>query len=238
MRKSERLFQLVNLLRGRRTAITAEQLSDVMEVSVRTIYRDIQALTLSGVPVDGEAGIGYMLRSGYQLPPLMFDFDEMQALLLGARMVEAWTDPDLAAGAKRAVQKIRAVLPEPLLIQADRQAYRVPTLSPQQQLGETHRTIRHACEQQQILKLHYADAEGKKSERRIWPLGMFFWGERWTLVAWCEIRQDYRNFRFDRAISVEITDEYYPIDAERNLEHYIDMMKRLYSEEGGQNIDS
>lgn len=230
MRKSERLFQLVNLLRGRRTAITAEQLSDVMEVSVRTIYRDIQALTLSGVPVDGEAGIGYMLRPGYQLPPLMLDFDEMQALLLGARMVEAWTDPDLAAGAKRAVQKIRAVLPEPLLIQADRQAYRVPTLSPQQQLGETHRTIRRACEQQQILKLHYVDAEDNKSERRIWPLGMFFWGERWTLVAWCEIREDYRNFRFDRATSVEITDEHYPIDAERNLEHYIDMMKKLYSE--------
>jgi predicted DNA-binding transcriptional regulator YafY len=231
MRKSERLFQLVNLLRGRRTAITAEQLSDVMEVSVRTIYRDIQALSLSGVPVDGEAGIGYMLRAGYQLPPLMFDFDEMQALLLGARMVEAWTDPDLAAGAKRAVQKIRAVLPEPLLIQADRQAYRVPTLSPQQQLGETHRTIRRACEQQQILILHYADAEGNKSERRIWPLGMFFWGERWTLVAWCEKREDYRNFRFDRAISVEIADEYYPIDAERNLEHYIDMMKKLYGEQ-------
>tara|TARA_B110001454_G_scaffold215137_1_gene236042 strand:- start:12184 stop:12894 length:711 start_codon:yes stop_codon:yes gene_type:complete len=232
MRKSERLFQLVNLLRGRRTAITAEQLSDVMEVSVRTIYRDIQALSLSGVPVDGEAGIGYILRPGYQLPPLMFDFDEMQALLLGARMVEAWTDPDLAAGAKRAVQKIRAVLPEPLLIQADRQAYRVPTLSPLQ-LGETHRTIRRACEQQQILKLHYRDVEGAKSERRIWPLGMFFWGERWTLVAWCEKRQDYRNFRFDRAISVEILDEYYPVDAERNLEHYIEMMKNLYEKQSG-----
>ena len=106
MRKSERLFQLVNLLRGRRTAITAEQLSDAMEVSVRTIYRDIQALSLSGVPVDGEAGIGYMLRAGYQLPPLMFDFDEMQALLLGASMVEAWTDPELAKGARQAIQKI------------------------------------------------------------------------------------------------------------------------------------
>ena len=225
MHKSERLFQLVNLLRGRRTAITAEQLSDVMEVSVRTIYRDIQALSLSGVPVDGEAGIGYILRSGYELPPLMFNFDEMQALLLGARMVEAWTDPDLATGAQRAVQKIRAVLPEPLLIHADRQAYRVPALNPQQESGETHRTIRRACEQQQILTLHYTDAKNNKSERRIWPLGMFFWGAHWTLVAWCEIRQDYRNFRFDRAISVEITDQHYPIDTERNLEHYIDMMK-------------
>ena len=228
MRKSERLFQLVNLLRGRRTAITAEQLSDVMEVSVRTIYRDIQALTLSGVPVEGEAGIGYLLRPGYQLPPLMFDFDEVQALLLGASMVEAWTDPELAAGAQRAVQKIRAVLPEPLLIQADKQAYRVPTLGPQQQLGDTHRMIRRACEQQQVIDLNYEDAKGDITQRRVWPLGMFFWGERWTLVAWCEYREDYRNFRFDRAISVQLVDEYYPIDAERNLQHYIDMMKELH----------
>ena len=228
MHKSERLFQLVNLLRGRRTAITAEQLSDVMEVSVRTIYRDIQTLILSGVPVDGEAGIGYMLKPGYQLPPLMFDFDEVHALLLGARMVEAWTDPELASGARRAIQKIRAVLPEPLLIQADRQAYRVPVLTEQQQLGDTHRTIRHACEQQKIINLHYQDVNGRETERRVWPLGMFFWGERWTLVAWCETRNDYRNFRFDRAHGVELTDELYPVDAERNLQHYIDMMNNLY----------
>ena len=229
MHKSERLFQMVNLLRGRRTAITAEQLSDVMEVSVRTIYRDIQTLILSGVPVDGEAGIGYMLKPGYQLPPLMFDFDEVQALLLGARMVEAWTDPELAAGAKRAMQKIRAVLPEPLLVQADRQTYRVPALTPQQELGDTHKIIRHACEQQQIINLHYRDVSDNETERRVWPLGMFFWGERWTLVAWCESRNDYRNFRFDRVLNVAPTGVLYPVDAERNLQHYIDMMNKLYS---------
>jgi predicted DNA-binding transcriptional regulator YafY len=229
MRKSERLFQLVNLLRGRRTAITAEQLSDVMEVSVRTIYRDIQALTSSGVPVDGEAGIGYMLKPGYQLPPLMFNFDEVQALLLGARMVEAWTDPELAAGAQRAVQKIRAVLPEPLLMEADRQTYRVPALTPQQQLGDTHRAIRRACEQQQIIDLQYEDVKGVQSQRRVWPLGMFFWGERWTLVAWCETRSDYRNFRFDRAIHIEPTGEFFPADTERSLQHYIATMKASHS---------
>ncbi|NVK38420.1 MAG: YafY family transcriptional regulator [Gammaproteobacteria bacterium] len=228
MHKSERLFQLVNLLRGRRTAITAEQLSEVLEVSVRSIYRDIQSLVLSGIPVEGEAGVGYRLKPGYQLPPLMFDYDEVQALLLGASMVQAWTDPELAAGAQRAVQKIRAVLPEPLLAQADRQAYRVPALGPQAHLGDVHRTIRRACEQQQILLLQYEDAKGQASERRIWPLGMFFWGERWTLVAWCEARNDYRNFRFDRVKSVSLVDENYPLDAERNLQHYIEMMKALY----------
>lgn len=228
MHKSERLFQLVNLLRGRRTAITAEQLSEVLEVSVRSIYRDIQSLVLSGIPMEGEAGVGYRLKPGYQLPPLMFDYDEVQALLLGASMVQAWTDPELAAGAQRAVQKIRAVLPEPLLAQADRQAYRVPALGPQAHLGDVHRTIRRACEQQQILLLQYEDAKGQVSERRIWPLGMFFWGERWTLVAWCEARNDYRNFRFDRVKSVSLVDENYPLDAERNLQHYIEMMKALY----------
>jgi len=224
MRKSERLFQLVNLLRGRRTAITAEQLSDVMEVSVRTIYRDIQALILSGVPVEGEAGIGYMLRPGYQLPPLMFDFDEMQALLLGAQMVEAWTDPELAQGAKRAVTKIRAVLPEPLLIQADRQAYRVPALDSQQAVRDVHLVIRKACEQQQKLDLHYADAQEQETIRRVWPLGMVFWGERWTLMAWCEKRDAYRSFRFDRVISVDLLADHYPFHPERNLEHYINLV--------------
>jgi predicted DNA-binding transcriptional regulator YafY len=230
MRKSERLFQLVNLLRGRRTAITAEQLSDAMEVSVRTIYRDIQALSLSGVPVDGEAGIGYMLRAGYQLPPLMFDFDEMQALLLGASMVEAWTDPELAKGARQAIQKIRAVLPEALLIQADHQAYRVPVLESQQEVRETHLIIRRACERQQVLNLHYSDAKGTESQRRVWPLGMIFWGERWTLVAWCEKRGDYRSFRFDRVLSIDILDEFYPADDEKNLQHYIHLMRQLYAE--------
>jgi len=228
MRKSERLFQLVNLLRGRRTAITAEQLSDVMEVSVRTIYRDIQALILSGVPVEGEAGIGYMLRPGYQLPPLMFDFDEMQALLLGAQMVEAWTDPELAQGAQRAVAKIRAVLPEPLLIQADRQAYRVPALESQQAIREVHLTIRKACEKQQKLDLHYADAQGQETIRRVWPLGMVFWGERWTLMAWCEKRDAYRSFRFDRVLSVDQLDDHYPFHPERNLEHYIHLVTCQY----------
>ena len=229
MRKSERLFQLVNLLRGRRTAITAEQLSDVMEVSVRTIYRDIQALVLSGVPVEGEAGIGYMLRPGYQLPPLMFDFDEVQALILGARMVEAWTDPELGAGAQRAVRKIRAVLPEPLLAQADRQAYRVPALESQKAIRDTHLSIRKACEKQYILNLHYADAEGKETQRSIWPLSMIFWGERWTLLAWCEKREAYRNFRFDRVLSIDPPTEHYPYHPERNLEHYFQLMAELYS---------
>ncbi len=227
MRKSERLFQLVNILRGRRTAITAEQLSDVLEVSVRTVYRDIQTLILSGVHIEGEAGIGYRLQPGYQLPPLMFDLEEMQALLLGLRMVKAWTDTDLASGAQRAEHKIRAVLPEPLLAQADRQPYRVPYFDIRNPVRETHLSIRRAWEKQRKIHIHYSDAEGNGSQRTLWPLGMIFWGERWTLLAWCEYRESYRNFRFDRIRQITVLENLYPFHHERNLEHYLGLMADL-----------
>ena len=110
MRKAERLFQLVTLLRGRRTAITAEKIAEVMEVSTRTIYRDIQALMLSGVPITGEAGVGYMLQSGFELPPLMFTDQQALALMLGSRMVRSWSEPELAKAAKEAEEKILAVV--------------------------------------------------------------------------------------------------------------------------------
>jgi predicted DNA-binding transcriptional regulator YafY len=110
VRKSERLFKLVTQLQGRRTAITAQTLAEELGVAMRTVYRDIQALVLSGVPIDGEAGVGYRLRAGYDLPPLMFQAEEVTALLVGSRMVQAWTDPDLARAAKEAEAKILAVL--------------------------------------------------------------------------------------------------------------------------------
>ena len=111
MRKAERLFQIVTLLRGRRTVITAEQLALALEISTRTLYRDIQALQLSGVPIEGEAGVGYRLRAGFDLPPLMLTSDEMLALLVGARMVRAFTDRELAQAAEAAESKIRSILP-------------------------------------------------------------------------------------------------------------------------------
>ena len=224
MSKSERLFQLVNLLRARRTAITAEQLSDVMEVSIRTTYRDIQALTLSGVPIEGEAGVGYRLRPGYQLPPLMFSFDEMQALLLGARMVDGWTDCERAKGAQRALQKIKAVLPPELLADAEQHTYRVPKLDAQQAVRETHLVMRRACEQHQKLSLNYRDAQQQETQRVVWPLGMLFWGQHWTLLAWCEIREDYRNFRLDRVLSVAQLEDRYENTDMPSLKHYMVLM--------------
>lgn len=144
-------------------------------------------------------------------------------------MVTAWTDPELAKGAGSAEHKIRAVLPEALLIEADRHPYRVPVLSGKfDQVRNHHLIIRKACEQNKVLRLHYADAEGHESERDIWPLGLIFWGERWTLTAWCEKRSDYRNFRLDRIIDSAPLDLHYPDHPERNLEHYLSTL--IYDE--------
>lgn len=219
MRKSERLFQLVTLLQGRRTAMTGQALAEKLGVGVRTVYRDIQALILSGVPIDGEAGVGYRLRKGYDLPPLMFEMDEVTALLAGNRMVQAWTDPALAEAAKRAESKILAVLTPAMLNEVSRLPYRIPNYSYPER--ETHGLLRKACELRLKVKILYRDQKEQETERTLWPLGMFGWGDHWTLLTWCELRDEYRNFRFDRILKIECLPEHYPQHLERNIEHYL-----------------
>lgn len=219
MRKSERLFKLVTLLQGRRTAITAQTLADELGVAMRTVYRDIQALVLSGVPIDGEAGVGYRLRAGFDLPPLMFQSEEVTALLVGSRMVQAWTDPDLAQAAKQAEAKILAALTPQMLINVSRLPYRIPVYERAE--SGTHRLLRMACEGRQKVSITYRDMNGKESTRSLWPLGMVGWGDHWTLLAWCELRNEYRNFRFDRIQNIMLLAEHYPQHPERNLEHYL-----------------
>lgn len=219
MRKSERLFKLVTLLQGRRTAITAQVLAAELGVAVRTVYRDIQALILSGVPIDGEAGVGYRLRKGFDLPPLMFQPEEVTALLVGSRMVQAWTDPALAQAAKQAEAKILAVLTPAMLVAISRLPYRIPNYSYPER--ETHGLLRKACEARQKVSVAYQDMNGQDTTRILWPLGMVGWGDHWTLLAWCEKRDAYRNFRFDRIQDIEVLPELYPLHHERNLEHYL-----------------
>lgn len=221
MSKAERLFQLVSILRGRRSAITAEALAETLEVSVRTVYRDLRALVLSGLPIEGEAGIGYLIRPGHHLPPLMFTPDEVQALIVGSRMVQALTDRELGLAARRVEDKVRSVLTEPLKAHAERQPYRVPILQGDDHLREVHGQLRRACEQCLKVACAYNDANEVHSERTIWPLGIIGWSGRWTLLAWCELRQDYRNFRFDRFHSLTVTAEPFTPTAEISLAYYI-----------------
>ena len=219
MRKSERLFKLVTLLQGRRTAITAQALAEELGVAMRTVYRDIQALILSGVPIDGEAGVGYRLRAGFDLPPLMFQSEEVTALLVGSRMVQAWTDPDLAQAAKQAEAKILAALTPQMLIGVSRLPYRIPVYERSE--SGIHRLLRKACEGRQKVSIAYRDMNGQDSTRTLWPLGMVGWGDHWTLLAWCEKRDAYRNFRFDRIQNIMLLPEHYPLHPQRNLEHYL-----------------
>lgn len=219
MRKSERLFQLVTLLQGRRTAITAQSLAQKLGVAIRTVYRDIQALVLSGVPIDGEAGVGYRLHPGFDLPPLMFDAHEVTALLVGSRMVQAWTDPELADAAKRGEAKILAALTPEMLISISRMPYRIPAFERAE--NSVHGLLRKTCEARQKISISYQDMNGQTSIRILWPFGMVGWGDHWTLLAWCEKRGAYRNFRFDRILHIEVLSQHYPVHPQRNLEHYL-----------------
>jgi predicted DNA-binding transcriptional regulator YafY len=217
MRRADRLFQIIQLLRRRRSATTATPIAERLGVSERTVYRDIHDLVLTGTPIDGEAGVGYRLRPDYDLPPLMFDREEIQALVLGARMVRRFGDPALARAAETILAKVAAVIPrtlEPLL--SDTQLFVPPGLeatgSPDA-LG----LVRDALGQRHKLRLHYADARGDTTDRVVRPLGVFFWGRTWTLAAWCELRSDFRSFRIDRIRDCVSLDDTYADEPGRTL---------------------
>jgi predicted DNA-binding transcriptional regulator YafY len=221
MTKTERLFELTLLLRSRRTAITAEAIAELMQVSLRTVYRDVQSLIMAGVPVTGEPGVGYLIRPGNHLPPLLFTPDEVQALIVGCRMVQAFTDKDLAQGARAAEVKIRSVLTEPLKHHAEQQPYRIPIMESDDPLREIHGRLRRACEQRRKILVLYRDEKQLESRRTLWPLAMVGWSGRWTLLAWCELRRDYRNFRFDRFEYLEELEDRFTPTEHISLAHYM-----------------
>ena len=201
MRRADRLFQIVQHLRLRRTRTTARELARKLAVSERTIYRDIQDLGRSGVPIEGEAGVGYILR-GFDVPPLMFTREEIEALVVGARMVEAWTTEQLAAAARLALQKIEAALPERLKADLDRPQIYAVDLRTKPAVRASLDSIRQAIAETRRVEFDYQREDGQASRRGAQPLGLYFWGNVWTLVAWCELRNDFRNFRLDRMSAI------------------------------------
>ncbi len=232
MHRAERLFQLTTLLRNRRTVLTAKQMSEHLRVSERTIYRDIQSLSLSGVPIEGEAGVGYRLSHRYQLPPLMFDREEVEALLLGARMVSSWGDTDMAIHANQAIQKILSVLPDHLRHSDESLPLLVPNMEEVQKYYTAHsQPMREAIRLRQRVAIDYVRADEQHSSRTIEPLGMIFWGKVWTLVAWCHLRDDYRTFRLDRIQSIVVTDEKFDTSDSKSLKHFLHLMKEKYAQE-------
>jgi predicted DNA-binding transcriptional regulator YafY len=220
MRRADRLFRLVELLRLRHM-LTARQLAEALEVSERTIYRDVADLQRQGVPIRGEAGIGYAVDPGYDLPPLQFTVDELEALVLGARMVQTWCGKDLAGAARDAVARIELALPRRQRDRVERTALYVPdigwTLPGARQMAE----LREAIREQRKIQMKYIDLQERPSERIVWPLGLFFWGRKATLGAYCELREDFRSFRPDRIDSLEFLAETFVAEPGRTLQDYL-----------------
>ncbi|MGQ9365517.1 helix-turn-helix transcriptional regulator [Azospirillum sp. ST 5-10] len=220
MRRADRLFQIVQILRKGRL-VTAATLARGLEVSERTIYRDLRDLAASGVPVEGEAGVGYILREGYDLPPLMFTHDEIEALVVGARLVGAWAGGALADAAAQALEKIEAAVPDRR--RGDLTASRLfaPDFAIPRELGERLDTVRRAINARRAIAFAYTREDGGTATRSVRPLGLFFWGKVWTLAGWCELRDDFRTFRIDRMAGLLVLDRGFAETPGQGLEDYI-----------------
>ena len=219
MRRADRLFQVIQLLR-RRHVLTAAAIAQELEVSERTVYRDIADLVRSGVPIAGEAGVGYTLRRGFDLPPLMFTEEEIEALVLGTRVVSSWADEGLAKAAESALARIEAALPDRLKARLTGSRLFAPSFHVPQQVAGALAELRKAIDERRPARLDYADNDGAKTDRVVRPLGLFFWGNKWTLTAWCELRDDFRDFRLDRIQEMTMLDSRFEPDPGKTIEDF------------------
>ncbi|MCU6669115.1 YafY family transcriptional regulator [Enterobacteriaceae bacterium H4N4] len=224
-RRADRLFQIVQILRGRRLT-TAALLAERLGVSARTVYRDIRDLSLSGVPVEGEAGSGYRLLSGFDLPPLMLTHRESEALMVAIRLLKTWGGESLSRELESAQEKVLAILPEESRRKAEQTRIYAPDIAMQHHSRSSFDVIHRAISAQQILALHYRDEAGQLTWRDVQPLGMFFWGEHWLLAAWCERRDDYRCFRLDRCLNITPIDRRFSESADRSLADFLRKVKK------------
>ena len=220
MRRADRLFQILQFLRGGRLT-TAAQLAEKLEVTPRTIYRDIAHLIGSGVPIDGEAGVGYLMRDGYDLPPLMFSQDEIVALVAGARLLQSWGGKRMAAAAEEALVKIDAVLPPDARVRAGQVNVHAMVMDDGQWRDHLDR-IEAASEDHVRLRMWYGDVNGAATERTVRPLGVWFWGKVWTAICWCELRNDFRMFRLDRIAKLQEEDRFRP-EKGQTLKDFFDL---------------
>jgi len=209
MRRADRLFEIIQLLREARNPLSATQIARNLEVTKRTIYRDMASLIAQRVPIRGEAGVGYVLDSGFDMPPLMMTEDEIDAAALGASWVATRAEPELAAAAKRLLAKIEAVVPDQFSIGLRNQS---TSVSPVQQSSEiiSAKELRLAIRLRKKLKIFYLDSKGARSERIIWPVLLGYRDAGRILAAWCELRQAFRYFRADQIQAVETLNDAIP----------------------------
>jgi len=228
VRRADRLFRIVQMLRGGRLK-TAAALAERLQVSERTIYRDVRDLQLAGQPIEGEAGVGYTLRREFDLPPLMFTEEEVTALVLGARLVRAWGGARSAEAAVAALARIEAVLPAELCERLGS----IALYAPEFQMHPAHRVLldalHDACTAKIVVTFRYtrlADDATKAEQRTVWPLALAFWSGVWTLAAWCETRKDFRTFRVDRIDAFLKMDRGFAAKKGQRLEDYLRKVRK------------
>ncbi len=226
MRRADRLFRIVQLLRSGRL-LTATRLAQKLEVSPRTVYRDVRDLQLAGTPIEGEAGVGYTLRRDLDLPPLMFTREELTALVLGARLVAAWGGTENVRAARSALDRIEAVLPPDLRDRLDS----IQLFSPSFQMSPEHRDrldlLHTACIARTLLRITYRREDATESTRTLRPLALYFWSGVWTLLAWCDLRDDFRSFRLDRMLTTDLLPDTFTPQPGQQLADYL---RRIHSE--------
>lgn len=214
MRKASRLFEIIQILRLARKPVTAADMAETLEVTPRSIYRDIAALQAMRVPIEGGRGIGYILRPGFDLPPLMFSIEETEAIVLALALLARTGDEELKAAAGRVNQKITGAVPEPLRLAFRNQALHAwGTVAPSP-AGIDLALVRRAIRDERKLGVDYRDELGRATERTIRPIALIYYSETANIVAWCELRQAIRNFRADRVEHCEATDDYFPGEGE------------------------
>jgi predicted DNA-binding transcriptional regulator YafY len=221
MRRSDRLFDIIQRLRTARAPVTAAAIAAELEVTPRTVYRDIAALQGSRVPIEGAAGLGYVLRRGYDLPPLMFTADEVEAVAVGMRLLRRTRDPGLQQAAESVLSKLVAVLPEPLRGSLDAPPFHVSEGDAREPGAISLAKLRVAIREANKLRITYRDTNGTASERVIRPVAMEYYVEVTLVCGWCELRNDYRHFRADRIEAAAVLADGFAADRKRLLSGWL-----------------
>jgi predicted DNA-binding transcriptional regulator YafY len=221
MRRSDRLFDIIQRLRTARRPLTAAALAEDLEVTVRTVYRDIATLQARRVPIEGAAGIGYLMRRGFDLPPLMFTVEEIEAIAVGARLVARTGDLGLQDAAESVLSKVAVVLPDGLRTQlASAPIFVSESGAPVPERVDLS-AVRQAIRDEHKLRIAYEDERGARSERTIWPIAVAYYVQATLIGAWCELRRDYRHFRADRIVALAVLEERYPSDNGRLMAEWL-----------------
>jgi predicted DNA-binding transcriptional regulator YafY len=238
MRRADRLFRIVQMLRSGRLK-TARSLAERLQVSERTIYRDVRDLQLAGQPIEGEVGVGYTLRREFDLPPLLFTPEELTALVLGARLVKAWGGVESVEAATSALARIEAVLPSELAARLDTILMYAPGFRMRAAERKMLDCLHMACATRRTVQFHYTRLNGRPMEQRtVRPLALYCWSGTWTLAAWCELRTDFRVFRLDHIAALQMLERRFEQKRGQRLQDYLRRVQAEMAQQKREGLDA